>query len=105
MNERIQRLRRESLNAEPRVSIERARLVTEFYRENAGKHSTPVLRALNFLHLCRHKTIYIGRDELIVGERGPAPKAVPSFPELTCHSVEALHILDSRPMTRYRIGE
>jgi formate C-acetyltransferase len=105
MNERIQRLRQESLAAEPRISIERARLVTEFYRENAGRHSAPVLRALNFMHLCRHKTIYIGRDELIVGERGPAPKAVPTFPELTCHSAEDLHILDSRPMTRYRVDE
>jgi trans-4-hydroxy-L-proline dehydratase len=105
MNERIQRLRQESLAAEPRISIERARLVTEFYRENAGRHSAPVLRALNFMHLCRHKTIHIGRDELIVGERGPAPKAVPTFPELTCHSAEDLRILDSRPMTRYRVDE
>ena len=105
MNERIQRLRQESLNTEPRISIERARLVTEFYRENAGKHSIPVLRALNFLHLCRHQTIHIAHDELIVGERGPAPKAVPTFPELTCHSVEDLRILDSRPMTRYRVDE
>jgi formate C-acetyltransferase len=103
MNERIQRLRQESVGATPRISIERARLVTEFYREHAGKHSTPVLRALNFMHLYRHKTICIGRDELIVGERGPAPKAVPTFPELTCHSVEDLRILDSRPMTRYRV--
>ena len=103
MNDRIQRLRRESVAAEPRISIERARLVTAFYREQAGRHSTPVLRALNFLNLCRLKTIHIGRDELIVGERGPAPKAVPTFPELTCHSAEDLRILDSRPMTRYRV--
>jgi formate C-acetyltransferase len=105
MNERIQRLRQDSLSTEPRISIERARMVTEFYRENAGKHSIPMLRALNFLHLCRYKTIYIGCDELIVGERGPAPKAVPTFPELTCHSVEDLRILNSRPMTRYRVDE
>ncbi len=105
MNERIRRLRQESQNAVPRISIERARLATEFYRDHAGKHSTPVLRALNFLHLSRHKSITIGRDELIVGERGPAPKTVPTFPELTCHSVADLHILDTRPMTRYRIDE
>jgi trans-4-hydroxy-L-proline dehydratase len=41
---------------------------------------------------------------LIVGERGPRPKAVPTFPELTCHSAEDLRILNSRPMTSYRIG-
>jgi len=105
MNERIQRLRQESVNAKPGISIERALLVTEFYKENAGKHSTPVLRALNFKHLCARKTIFIGPDELIVGERGPRPKAVPTFPELTCHSVEDLRVLNSRLMTRYSVSE
>ncbi|MBP1610596.1 MAG: Formate C-acetyltransferase, partial [Acidobacteria bacterium] len=105
MNERITRLRQESVTAKPGISIERARLVTEFYKENAGKHSTPVLRALNFKNLCAKKTIFIGPDELIVGERGPRPKAVPTFPELTCHSVEDLRILNSRLMTRYSISE
>ena len=57
------------------------------------------------MHLCRQKTIYLGPDELIVGERGPRPKAVPTFPELTCHSVEDLRILNSRLMTRYSISE
>jgi formate C-acetyltransferase len=105
MNDRVTRLRQESVTAKPGISIERAMLVTEFYKENAGKHSTPVLRALNFKNLCARKTIFIGPDELIVGERGPRPKAVPTFPELTCHSVEDLRILNSRPMTRYSISE
>ena len=105
MNSRIERLRQESLDTPPSVSIERALLVTEFYRQNAGKCSVPVLRASNFKNLCAQKTIYIGPDELIVGERGPRPKSVPTFPELNCHSVEDLQILDSRPMTRYRVAE
>ena len=50
----------------------------------------PVMRALAFQYLCEHKTIYLGDDELIVGERGPEPKAVPTYPELTCHSLEDL---------------
>lgn len=104
MNERIEQLRQESQNIHPSVSIERALLVTAFYREEAGKHSTPVMRALNFKNLCEKKTVYIDELELIVGERGPRPKAVPTFPELTCHSAEDLRILDSRPMTSYRIS-
>jgi formate C-acetyltransferase len=103
MTPRIERLRKESLETPPSISIERARLTTEFTRENAGKFSVPVLRALNFKHLCEKKTIWIGSGELIVGERGPRPKAVPTFPELTCHSAEDLRILNSRPMTAYRI--
>jgi formate C-acetyltransferase len=100
---RVQRLRRESVHAQPTLSIERALLTTAFYKKEAGKHSTPVMRALNFKHLCAHKSIHIGSDELIVGERGPYPKAVSTFPELTCHSVADLTILNERPMTRFRV--
>ncbi len=105
MNERIKRLRQVSFEARPSISIERALLETEFYEQHAGKHSLPVLRALSFKHICEHKTIYIGEDELIVGERGPSPKAVPTFPELTCHSVEDLKVLKSRKMTPYDISD
>jgi formate C-acetyltransferase len=103
MNERTARLRRQTLETPPSISGERARLITEFYQANEGRHSAPVLRALAFLHLCRHKTLYLGEEELIVGERGPRPKAAPTFPELTCHSLEDLRILDSRPKTWYKV--
>jgi formate C-acetyltransferase len=103
MTPRVARLRKKSFEAQPSISAERALLVTEFYRQNHGKYAVPVLRALNFKNLCEKKTIYIGDDELIVGERGPYPKAVPTFPELTCHSLEDLKILDSRAMTGYRV--
>jgi formate C-acetyltransferase len=105
MNKRIARLREQSFKAQPCISAERALLVTEFYRENDGKYSVPVMRALNFKNLCEKKTIYIGDDELIVGERGPFPKAVSTFPELTCHSLEDFKILDSRKMTRYAVDD
>ena len=105
MNERIQRLRKLSVETEPSLSIERALHETAFYKENYGKHSTPMLRALNFLDHCRKKTLYVGEDELIVAERGPQPKAVPTFPELTCHSVEDFHVLNTRDQQRYTISD
>ncbi|MBU0934833.1 MAG: formate C-acetyltransferase/glycerol dehydratase family glycyl radical enzyme, partial [Spirochaetes bacterium] len=83
----------------------RAVLVTNCYKANEGKVSVPVLRALAFKELCEKKAIYLGDDELIVGERGPAPKAVSTYPELTCHSEEDLQILRSRPMTRYAVSD
>jgi formate C-acetyltransferase len=103
MNARTRRLRQESLDAVPTLSGERAALLTEFYRDNLGRWSAPVLRARAFYDLCERKTIWIGDGELIVGERGPRPKAVPTYPELTCHSLEDLAILDSRPKTSYRV--
>jgi len=105
MNARIQRLRSESVGTPASISIERALIVTDFYREQLGKHSVPMMRALNFLEICRKKEIYIGDDELIVGERGDKPKAVSTFPELTCHSVEDLEILRSRDQQNYQVSD
>ncbi|MFN8091097.1 MAG: trans-4-hydroxy-L-proline dehydratase [Vicinamibacteria bacterium] len=104
MNSRTQALRRRSLDTRPSISAERALLLTRFYRENDGRWSIPVTRARAFLDLCRKKTIFLGEGETIVGERGPAPKAVPTFPELTCHSLEDLRILDSRLKTSYAVA-
>ena len=105
MNERIARLRQASLDAVPTISGERAELLTEFYQANFGKYSTPVMRAKALAHLYGRQTIYLGDEELIVGERGPRPKAVPTFPELTCHSVHDLEVLHSRPKTSYCVDE
>ena len=105
MTPRTARLRQESLAAQPSLTAERASLLTDFYQANEGKYSVPVMRARSFDYLCRHKTIYLGDGELIVGERGPRPKVVPTYPELTCHSMEDLRILDSRPKTSYEVSE
>ena len=104
MKDRVQRLRQKSLDTHPSISIERAVLLTDFYRENTGKYPQPVLRAKAYHHLCANKTVYIGDEELIVGERGHEPKAAPTYPEIICHSVDDLRILNSRAMTSYRIA-
>ena len=105
MTERTARLRQASLEARPWISHERASLLTDFYRANEGRYSSAVMRARSFEYLCEHKTIYIGGEELIVGERGPEPKAAPTYPELTCHSLEDLRILNSRAKTSYAVSE
>ena len=105
MNDRIKRLRQQNFDTPTTLSIERALIETAFYKENYGTMPIAVLRARNFYEICRKKTLYIGDDELIVGERGPLPKAVPTFPELTCHSVEDLHTLNERELQRYTISQ
>jgi formate C-acetyltransferase len=83
LNERINRLRRQSLDAIPTLSHERAKLLTEFYKTGEPqKHSVPVARALTFKYILEHKELCINDGELIVGEKGPAPKATPTYPEL-----------------------
>src|SRR5512146_2096243 len=102
ITERVARLRRETIETKPWVSVERARLMTEFYMQDRSA-SAPVRRAKSLQYLMEHKTIYIGPDDLIVGERGPAPKGTPTFPELCCHTMEDLEILDTREKISYRV--
>jgi pyruvate formate-lyase/glycerol dehydratase family glycyl radical enzyme len=103
MNERVARLRQQSLETKPWLSIERAKLLTEFYRDSRIV-SAPMRRAGTLRHLMEHKAVYIGEDELIVGERGPSPKGTPTYPELCCHSLEDLDILNSREKISYRVS-
>ena len=105
MNERVKKLRRESLDAVPRISLERAQIVTDAYKKYQGKVSIPVLRALTFKELCERKTICINDGELIVGERGPAPKTTPNYPELCCHSMEDLDTMDKREKVFFRVDD
>jgi formate C-acetyltransferase len=51
------------------------------------------------------KTITITPGELIVGEKGPRPKAAPTYPELCCHTLEDLEILDSREKTSFAVSD
>jgi trans-4-hydroxy-L-proline dehydratase len=105
MTERVARLRQQSLDAVETISTERARLITEFSRQELGPISAPMRRALAFRHLMEHKTICINDGELIVGEKGPAPKATPTYPELCCHSLEDLEILDSREKISFKVSD
>ena len=82
MNERIRKLREESLNTPPRLYMERALLETEAYSLYEGRVSVPELRALVFKYILENKTLWLGEGELIVGEKGDAPQAAPSFPEI-----------------------
>lgn len=100
------RLREQSLNATETITAERAQLITRFYssREAQGL-SAPVLRARAFEYLLRNKAICINEGELIVGERGPAPKATPTYPEISLHSLQDLDILDGREKVYFRVSD
>lgn len=103
MNDRVKRLREKSIAAVPELSMERAKLVTEAYKKYEGLVSIPVLRALTFKYLMENKAICINDDELIVGERGPKPKATPTFPELCCHSMEDFQVINDREKTSFNV--
>ncbi|MCJ7422904.1 glycyl radical protein [Candidatus Bathyarchaeota archaeon] len=106
MQERIRKLRKQSIMAKPYVSPERAILLTEFYEsETANQVSIPVKRALAFKHLLENKKICINDGELIVGEKGSAPKETPTYPEICCHTLEDLEVLNSRKKIPYAVDK
>lgn len=102
---RIKQLREQSLNTVEHISDERAKLVTAFYKSSASKGlSTSVLRARAFEYILLNKKLYVGDGELIVGERGPSPKATPTYPEINLHSIEDLEILDTRDKVFFKVS-
>ena len=106
MTPRIKQLREQSLNAIYRISAERGLLITEFYKKHlAFGDSIPVQRAKSFRYILGNKYICINPNELIVGERGPAPKETPTYPEITVHSLQDLEILNSRQKVWFRVDE
>jgi len=97
VNNRIEKLRQQSLEAIPRISLERANLLTEFYKSRLPDQvSLPEARALAFNHILEHKEICFNPGELIVGERGPQPKATPTYPEICTHTQNDFKILNDR---------
>ena len=104
MKKRINKLRKQSLDAVPTISLERAELLTDFY--NSGKAdgvSVPVARALGFRYILERKAICINDEELIVGERGPSPKATSTYPEICTHTLEDFDILNNREKVSFKV--
>jgi hypothetical protein len=106
ISDRVQKLREQSLDAVETLSAERALLITEFYKSDESRElSFPVKRAKAFEYLLKNKKICINEGELIVGERGPAPKATPTYPEISLHTLADLDVLNSREKVFFRVDE
>ena len=105
ISDRVQKLRKQSLEAPAVFSAERALLMTDYYEGKTENYSVPIQRALSFKYLMEHKTIWINDGELIVGEKGEFPKSTPAFPELCCHSIEDLELLNSREKIPFSVDD
>jgi pyruvate formate-lyase/glycerol dehydratase family glycyl radical enzyme len=84
---RVQRLREKLLDTTPEVCAERARYLTEAYRQYEA--DPPVLRRARALaHVLDKMTIYLQEGELIVGNQASRPRAAPIFPEYSSGWIE-----------------
>ncbi|UMX65539.1 hypothetical protein MJ588_09745 [Klebsiella pneumoniae] len=89
----------------PPVCTERARHHnTEMYQQHLDK---PILvrRALALAHHLVERTIWIGHDELIVGNQASEVRAAPIFPEYTVSWIEKRDRRSRRPPRRRLLGQ
>ncbi len=94
-NARINRLR-SSMLVRPSVCVERAKLITESYRETEGE-AAPVRRGKAFAHLLRNMTVRIYPDELVVGRPTSKVRGGSISPELQCDWIlKELDLLSTR---------
>ena len=103
--ERTKKLREISTRTQPSISLERALIETDFYEKFYGTVEIPVLRALNFKNLMEKRKLYIGEGELIVGEKSEGPQVAPTFPELCCHTVEDMTVMNDRKYISFKVKE
>lgn len=106
INERIKKLRDQSVTAKVKVSVERAKLITDFYRANAPKTvSYPVLRALAFKCLMENCSLTVEEGQLIVGIRGTGPQEVPTYPEICVHTLDDFETLANRENMPFEVDD
>ncbi len=84
---RIEEMREELLRLVPQVCTERARIYTEVYAAREG--DPPILkRAKALAETLSRMSIYLYRDELIVGNQASKVRGAPIFPEYSWDWIE-----------------
>jgi len=80
VTKRVKNLKNKLLSSIHSLSSERARLITDSYRETDGL-PIPIRRAKAFDKILSEMKVIIRRDELIVGNQSDKLRAAPIFPE------------------------
>ncbi len=102
--ERAARIKKRLLENERLIDIERARYVTQNYRQTEGEPMA-VRRAKMLLHLVRSMSVAIHPDEIIVGNRSLLPRMGIIAPEGAVAWVDKeLEILPTRPQDKFQIA-
>ena len=84
---RVKKLREKCINTNPEICTERARLITESYKETESL-PMPLRRAKAFAKILDEISIHILPGELIVGNHASKFRAAPVFPEFDVKYIE-----------------
>ncbi len=85
--------------------MERTKIMTDTYKEYEGTVSIPELRSLCLKNYFSQKTLCVNEGELIVGEKGDGPQAAPTFPELCCHTLKDMHVMNDRDLISFKVND
>lgn len=99
--ERGQQLRTRVISASPYLCIERARFVTQSYRETEHEHIL-IRRTKAFDSIMRNMSVYIMDDELIVGHQASRQRSAPLYPEFAVEWIrDEIDLFETRPQDRF----
>jgi len=84
---RVERVKERFVGQTPAICPERAKLITESYKETAAL-PIHLRRAKAFERILTGMSIFIEDDELIVGNQCSKPRSTPIFPEFSCQWLE-----------------
>jgi formate C-acetyltransferase len=101
--DRIKSLKDDSLSVVQEVCVERARYLTETYKQT---FSEPVIirRAKAFKNILEKMTIFIGPGDLIVGNQASKLRAAPIFPEYDIEwIISEIDDLSKRSVDRFEV--
>ena len=105
LNKRTAKMRRQLLETQPTVCIERAVLTTDSYKQHEQEQIV-IKRALMLDNILRNMSIYIDPNGLLVGNQATSDRAAPIFPEYAMDWVnDELDEFDKRPGDRFTITE
>ncbi|WP_059070257.1 glycyl radical protein [Mediterraneibacter massiliensis] len=102
--ERTQKLNTAMRDVKPAICIERAKLITESYKQTEGMPHI-IRRAKALKYLLEHMTIFIDEEELIVGNHASHPRSAPLFPEFGGFSKKELDMMPTRKVDTLQITE
>lgn len=102
--ERTKKLNDAMRGVKPAICIERAKLITESYKQTEGMPYI-IRRAEGLKYLLEHMSIFIDDEELIVGNHGSKPRSAPLFPEFGGFNKEELDFMPVRKVDTLQISE
>jgi formate C-acetyltransferase len=104
-SERVKVLREKILDAKSTICIDRAKIITDVYKNNEDK-LVVIKRALSVEAILRDMPIFIDDGELIVGNQAGRHRAAPIFPEYAVDWIEnEINEFDKRPGDRFYIED